>query len=382
MKFRFQNQKNAGSRAQAIVEFAIVLPILLMLLFGILEVGRMIFTYAAVTNASREAVRFGSAVGLDDDGLRHYNNCPGIRAVAKRSAYFMNLENNQIEIRYDSGPGTALRVPNCDGTDIVSAGDRVRVRITTTYRPLVRLVPIGEKPIESVSARTIVGIVNLMSGSGSVPGGGTGSSATRTPTPTPTATQSGPTPTNTPTATPTPTNTVPPGDWATNTLFPTFTPTNTLQPTNTPTNTPTATPTYTPTSTPTVMPGCGSISSVYSNIKGATTMSLSVTNPHDAFSVAGFEVTWNATSGGPGSKALALASTSLGNSTWNWNPAITTSPYSYTFTSPYTVTIPGNNRTSILTFTFNNPYQNKGSTDKIVLTLASEQCGTFSITKP
>ena len=60
MKFRFQNQRTAGKRAQAIVEFAIVLPILLMLLVGIFEVGRLIFMYAAVTNASREAARYGS----------------------------------------------------------------------------------------------------------------------------------------------------------------------------------------------------------------------------------------------------------------------------------------------------------------------------------
>ncbi len=40
--------------AQAIVEFAIALPILMFMLVGILEVGRLIYAYAAVINASRE----------------------------------------------------------------------------------------------------------------------------------------------------------------------------------------------------------------------------------------------------------------------------------------------------------------------------------------
>ncbi len=37
------NRKKPGSRAQAMVEFAIVAPILFLMLLGIIEVGRMIF---------------------------------------------------------------------------------------------------------------------------------------------------------------------------------------------------------------------------------------------------------------------------------------------------------------------------------------------------
>jgi hypothetical protein len=41
-----------GLKAQAIVEFAIVQPILMVVLVGILEVGRNIFIYSAATNAT------------------------------------------------------------------------------------------------------------------------------------------------------------------------------------------------------------------------------------------------------------------------------------------------------------------------------------------
>ena len=55
---RFSRKQNLfGFRAQAMVEFAIAAPILFALIIGIFEVGRMIFIYSAVTNASREAVR-------------------------------------------------------------------------------------------------------------------------------------------------------------------------------------------------------------------------------------------------------------------------------------------------------------------------------------
>ena len=51
------------NKAQAMVEFALVLPILLMLLYGILEAGRLLFIYSTIVTASRQAVRYGSATG-------------------------------------------------------------------------------------------------------------------------------------------------------------------------------------------------------------------------------------------------------------------------------------------------------------------------------
>ena len=55
LKRRFYNFKG-----QAMVEFAFVLPILLLVVFGLLEVGRLIFIYSSITNASRNASRHTS----------------------------------------------------------------------------------------------------------------------------------------------------------------------------------------------------------------------------------------------------------------------------------------------------------------------------------
>jgi len=82
MSGNYKSKKLIGSRAQAIVEFAITLPILMALLVGILEVGRMVFIYSAVNNASREASRYASAVGLDtdpDDGNNLFHEFVGCR---------------------------------------------------------------------------------------------------------------------------------------------------------------------------------------------------------------------------------------------------------------------------------------------------------------
>jgi len=43
----------------AAVEFAVVLPLLLMVVFGIVEFGLLLYNQAMITNASREAARSG-----------------------------------------------------------------------------------------------------------------------------------------------------------------------------------------------------------------------------------------------------------------------------------------------------------------------------------
>ena len=53
-------------KGQAIVEMALVLPILLMLLFGIVEFGRIFNTYLIVSNASREGARLAALRAVDD----------------------------------------------------------------------------------------------------------------------------------------------------------------------------------------------------------------------------------------------------------------------------------------------------------------------------
>ena len=41
------------------MEFAIVLPLLLIILFGIIEFGILLYNQAVITNASREGARYG-----------------------------------------------------------------------------------------------------------------------------------------------------------------------------------------------------------------------------------------------------------------------------------------------------------------------------------
>ena len=101
----FESNRKERKRAQTLVEFALVLPLLLVLIYGILEVGRLIFIYSILVSASREAVRYGSATGLNvGGGVPRYNDCAGMRAAAQNVDFLNAFADADILITYDRGP--------------------------------------------------------------------------------------------------------------------------------------------------------------------------------------------------------------------------------------------------------------------------------------
>lgn len=48
------------TRGQALVEFALVFPVFLLLLFGLIDIGRYVFSTNDLNEAAREAARYGS----------------------------------------------------------------------------------------------------------------------------------------------------------------------------------------------------------------------------------------------------------------------------------------------------------------------------------
>ncbi|MFZ3171746.1 MAG: TadE family protein [Carboxydocellales bacterium] len=65
MMLKLPFKKVGGERGQAMVEMALVLPVLILLIFGIVEFGRVFNAYLIVTNAAREGARAG-VVGVSD----------------------------------------------------------------------------------------------------------------------------------------------------------------------------------------------------------------------------------------------------------------------------------------------------------------------------
>ncbi|MBN2118803.1 MAG: pilus assembly protein [Anaerolineales bacterium] len=183
MKLKIFAQKK--NKAQAIVEFAIVLPILLLLLYGLLEAGRLLFMYSSVVTASRQAARYGSATGQgtdfstdggpDNSSVNRYQDCYGIKQAAQRADFLNAFGDDDITIRYDNGTvgGNPGFEPNCDGPadNTVHPSDqnttRIEVTVTGHFDALVPLVPFHDRLIVASSARTILMAVSIpVAGSG------------------------------------------------------------------------------------------------------------------------------------------------------------------------------------------------------------------------
>ena len=152
-------------RAQSMVEFALIFPVLLLITYGIIEIGRMLFIYIALTNAAREGARHGAAAGDIDELNRtpHYADCDGILDAVHTCAFLTELQDSDINIDYDHGPDTGVFAAECppydgDGNDLVRLRDRIVVTVNGRYDPIVPVGFLGFSGFDIVThnARTIL----------------------------------------------------------------------------------------------------------------------------------------------------------------------------------------------------------------------------------
>jgi Flp pilus assembly protein TadG len=54
---RLRRASHSEQRSQALIEFALISPVLLLLLFGIVDIGRAVFYYDTIGHAAREGAR-------------------------------------------------------------------------------------------------------------------------------------------------------------------------------------------------------------------------------------------------------------------------------------------------------------------------------------
>ncbi len=199
--------KQGRQRGQGLVELALILPLLLLVIFGIFDFGRILFVYVNLFNAAREGSRYG---------LVNPRDYLGINGQVRNSIALIPPNDVAINIWYDHGPGTDTFI---DPTYVV-VGDRVLVEVSYRLVPITPVIqPIApEFPLRTIASRTIQSMGYVGDGGG----GGI-------PAPTPVASATTPGATVTPAVTSTPT---PGGATATATPVPPATATPTLAPLN------------------------------------------------------------------------------------------------------------------------------------------------------
>ncbi len=86
-------------RGQGLVEFALVLPVLVLVLIAVLDFGRALYAYSVVANCAREGARFGIISPSDT---------AGIIATVHNAA--IGLDVSQLAVTISEPEGTSIQV--------------------------------------------------------------------------------------------------------------------------------------------------------------------------------------------------------------------------------------------------------------------------------
>jgi len=99
--------KRRSGRGQGVVEFALVLPIALVLIIGVMDLGWYFFQYLTLSNIARKAARKAS-VGMSDADVRSL--------IMTQST----IKPSAIDIQVKKPDGTAVDASNRDENNIVT----------------------------------------------------------------------------------------------------------------------------------------------------------------------------------------------------------------------------------------------------------------------
>lgn len=119
-----------NERGQSLVEFAIILPILLVIIMGIIEFGMMMNSYLAISNASREGARIG-IVGSSDIDIKNL-----IIATSP------SLDTEDLVVNISPSDGTRI------------SGDTLTVKVTYNYQLTVPIISIIFHNVVVLNAQT------------------------------------------------------------------------------------------------------------------------------------------------------------------------------------------------------------------------------------
>jgi hypothetical protein len=131
---------------QALPEFALIVPLLMVLVFGIIDLGRAIYLYNGVSQAAREISRSASV----HPGSPLGSSSQTVGVIATQMSLVPGMSNPIFHCETLSG----ATVPG-DGSGGCAAPDVVRVEAHAKYRPVALLGLAGEIDIASSSSNQV-----------------------------------------------------------------------------------------------------------------------------------------------------------------------------------------------------------------------------------
>lgn len=115
-------------RGQSLVEFALILPVFILLLVGLFDLGRAVYGYNTVSNASREAAR----VAIVDQTFAT------IKARAVGGSVALGVTANDVDVAFKNQDLTTMTAP-CNVTP-VPTGCIAEVTVNYSYAPATPII--------------------------------------------------------------------------------------------------------------------------------------------------------------------------------------------------------------------------------------------------
>ncbi len=157
---RWLRARSGRSPGQSLVEFALIFPLIVLLVVGFVEVGRAVFAYNTIANAARQAARVATVNQLADvtdcDETRPiddpYEPHWSLRGCAIAAASTLGITSANVSVSYAPPPSTTL---DCDPTLHVGCIASVTVTYNfTVSTPFVNML-IGPFTMRQTSAMPI-----------------------------------------------------------------------------------------------------------------------------------------------------------------------------------------------------------------------------------
>jgi Flp pilus assembly protein TadG len=129
-------QPQAAEGGQSLVEFALMLPLMCLLLLGVVEIGRAAFYSIRVGNAATAGVEYGS------QNPSTASDTTGMTTAAKNDANLSSMTANATwGCTCDTGAGTSCTKPapppsSCGNACAGQVVECVQVTTTVTFSPL------------------------------------------------------------------------------------------------------------------------------------------------------------------------------------------------------------------------------------------------------
>jgi hypothetical protein len=130
--------KARRTRGQAMVEFALVAPIFFLILFGIIDMGRYVYTLNELQQITREAARVGS-VPIRPPECNSLGRSSCVKQIAIERASVVNLTTGDVtvtceRIEADASISILANTDDCAGTDMLVVKTQTNFNLIT---PLV-----------------------------------------------------------------------------------------------------------------------------------------------------------------------------------------------------------------------------------------------------